>query len=238
MSIEEYYGAFTRITGQLCSMVPKSSVGCKSCVAKEEYEHRTLVFQFVMGLKQDFENIRTQLLSRTIPPTLPEALASLITEETRLRSLATTSTPSLHSVLAFPQRPSASRAAPSGAFCSHCKRTGHRPDNCFQLHPELLDEYRARRDLQRHAATKSQSRSLRPSTATVTEPPAMSASVSALTQSASTSAHPWVLDSGASFHVTSDRSQLVSCQPAQDGASIQTADGSSEQEDHWNWPSP
>ena len=102
MSIEEYYGAFTRITGQLCSMVPKSSVGCKSCVAKEEYEHRTLVFQFVMGLIQDFEYIRTQLLSRTIPPTLPVALASLITEETRLRSLATTSTPSLHSVLAFP----------------------------------------------------------------------------------------------------------------------------------------
>uniref|UniRef100_A0A8R7R8I2 Retrotransposon gag domain-containing protein n=1 Tax=Triticum urartu TaxID=4572 RepID=A0A8R7R8I2_TRIUA len=215
MSIEE---AFTRITGQLCSMVPKSSVGCKSCVAKEEYEHRTLVFQFVMGLKQNFENIRLV--------------------QTRLHSLATTSTPSLHSVLAFPQRPSASRAAPSGAFCSHCKRTGHRPDNCFQLHPELLDEYRARRDLQRRAATKSQSRSLRPSTAAVTEPPAMSASVSALTQSASTSAHPWVLDSGASFHVTSDRSQLLSCQPAQDGASVQTADGSSEQEDHWNWPLP
>ena len=49
--------------------------------------------------------------------------------------------------------------------------------------------------------------------------------MSALTQSASTSAHPWVLDSRASFHVTSDRSQLVSCQPAQDGASVQTADG-------------
>jgi hypothetical protein len=34
MSIEEYYYAFTRITGQLGSMVPKSSLGCESCSAK------------------------------------------------------------------------------------------------------------------------------------------------------------------------------------------------------------
>jgi hypothetical protein len=34
-----------------------------------------------------------------------------------------------------------------------------------------------------------------------------------------------VLDSGASFHVTSDQSQLVACKPVTDGTSIQTADG-------------
>jgi hypothetical protein len=55
----------------------------------------------------------------------------------------------------------------------------------------------------------------------------MSASVSAASQSASRVTQPWVLDSGASFHVTSDRSQLVSCQPVKDGASVHTADGTS-----------
>ena len=34
----------------------------------------------------------------------------------------------------------------------------------------------------------------------------------------------WVLDSGASFHVTSDSSQLVDCKTIHDGASVQTAD--------------
>ena len=34
-----------------------------------------------------------------------------------------------------------------------------------------------------------------------------------------------MLDCGASFHVTSDQSQLVACKPVPDGASIQTADG-------------
>jgi hypothetical protein len=47
--------------------------------------------------------------------------------------------------------------------------------------------------------------------------PGMSASAAA-SPSASRVTQPWVLDSGASFHVTSDRSQLVSCQPVKDGA--------------------
>jgi len=37
----------------------------------------------------------------------------------------------------------------------------------------------------------------------------------------------WVLDSSASFHVTSDKPQLVNCQAVHNGASVQTADGTS-----------
>jgi hypothetical protein len=37
----------------------------------------------------------------------------------------------------------------------------------------------------------------------------------------------WVLDSEASFNVSSDQSQLLACKPIADGASIQTADGTS-----------
>ena len=36
---------------------------------------------------------------------------------------------------------------------------------------------------------------------------------------------PWVLDSGASFHVTSDSSCLTSCRPVADDACVHTADG-------------
>ena len=43
----------------------------------------------------------------------------------------------------------------------------------------------------------------------------------------STPSTSWVLDSGASFHVTSDHSHLVACKPVTDGASIQIDDGTS-----------
>jgi hypothetical protein len=49
----------------------------------------------------------------------------------------------------------------------------------------------------------------------------------AATSSAIAPSSSWVLDSGASFHVTSDSSCLVACKPVTDGASVQTADGTS-----------
>lgn len=258
MSIEDYYGAFTRITSQLMSMTPKSRSGCDACVAKENYEAQSFMFQFVMRLRQDFENNRTQLLGRPTPPSLDEALASLIAEETRLRSLASSSTAHVtHSgVLAAPR--GSFRGSSSGNFCSqckkpghttdscfslnvcsHCKKSGHAADSCFSLHPELLAEYHKKFPVQQQQQQRRPS-TRRPSASVISEPqhPAMSASLSAVSQSGSRTTQPWVLDSGASFHVTSDRSQLVSCQPVKDGASVHTADGPSEQEDHWNWPSP
>ena len=162
MSIEDYHGAFTRITSQLMSMTPKSRFGCEACVAKENHEAESFMFQFVMRLRQDFENNRTQLLGRTTSPTLDEALASLIAEETRLRSLGSSSilgSTTHSSVLAAPR--ASFRGSSSGNVCPHCKKTGHTADNCFSLmtcshckksghtddscfalHPELLADYR------------------------------------------------------------------------------------------------
>ena len=37
----------------------------------------------------------------------------------------------------------------------------------------------------------------------------------------------WILDSGASFHVTSDKFKLAACKPVTNATSIQTADGTS-----------
>src|SRR6266542_511211 len=51
MSVEEFYGLFTRITRQLASMVPKSSPGCTSCAAKEKHDEQMLMLCFVMGLR-------------------------------------------------------------------------------------------------------------------------------------------------------------------------------------------
>jgi hypothetical protein len=82
----------------------------------------------------------------------------------------------------------------------------------------MLAEYRKKFPVQQHQCYPP---TKRPSASVISEPqqPATSSSVSAASQFASRITQPWVLDLGASFHVTSDRSQLVSCQPMK-GASV------------------
>lgn len=91
MSVEEYYAAFTRLSSQLDSMVPKPNSTCKDCVARDKYEQQNMIFQFVMGLRSEFEPIRAQLLGRATLPTMTEALSAVSAEETRLRTLADSS---------------------------------------------------------------------------------------------------------------------------------------------------
>src|SRR6266540_6690266 len=198
MSIEEFYGLFTRTTRQLASMVPKSSPGCIYCTAKEKHDEQMLMFCFVMGLRQEFELCRSQLLGCVPLPTLDEALGAVIADETRLRSLAVShTTPLTHSgVLASQQRGNIRGSSPSsGVICSHCKKSGHTVDQCFALHPELLIEFRKRNPGHQQQYCVPARRS---STAAVTESDssAKCASVSAASQSTSGNTPTWYLDSG------------------------------------------
>lgn len=137
-----------------------------------------------MGLRQEFEYSRTQLLGCPTLPTLDDALARLIAEETRLHSLvAPTASMNHTSVLASQHRGSSS----GDVVCSYCKKSRHTSDRCFALHPEMLAEYRKRFPLQqRRGSTR------RYSTTAVLEsgPSAKSASVSAISQSTSGAVQP------------------------------------------------
>ena len=47
-----------------------------------------MMYQFVMGLRSEYEPVRAQLLNRSPTPSLSEVLSSLTAEEARLRSLS------------------------------------------------------------------------------------------------------------------------------------------------------
>ncbi|PUZ66410.1 hypothetical protein GQ55_3G306000 [Panicum hallii var. hallii] len=216
MSIEEYYTAFDRLMGPFLSMVPQCDNGCSGCCAKKiKFIEKFLIYQFCHGLKSAFEPIRKQLLNAPTTPSIADVLSALIAEETRLSSQSP-SVPVHHSVLAASQKNSSSEP------CEHCKKTTHRSANCFARYPEKLADFHARRAARGRGTT---------STPRGFVSVAASSPVSAPSSS-------WVLDSGASFHVTSDQSQLVAHKPVTDGASVQTADGSSKWDSDWDWPSP
>ncbi|XP_008675498.1 uncharacterized protein [Zea mays] len=132
---------------------------------------------------------------------MAKALSDLLAEETRLNYLSSTGS-NTHNVLAAAQKP-------KSVFkpCDHYGKTNHRSELCFVKFPEKLTDFRARR------AARGPGPSTRGSVAV------------AATLSACTSESARILDSGASFHVTSDQSKLASTTPVTDGASVQTADG-------------
>jgi hypothetical protein len=162
---------------------------------------------------------------------MAEALSAVLAEETRLRTMAAVSPVPQHSILATPQN-----IMMDGSFvsrekskekpkCKHCGGKTHTEERCFQKYPHLLKEFKAKR-----AASQKGTTTVSPS-ATLVAPQSstpvgayMSGGSSA--SSVSGTSIPWVLDSGASFHITPDKSQLVLCHPLPNNRHVQTVDGS------------
>jgi hypothetical protein len=98
MSIDDYYYAYDRLMGSLTSMVPECTAD--DCPAHKFIE-KFLTYRFVMGVKPEFDSIRTRLLHNASNLTMDQALAELLAEETRLKSLSSFSSMTVsHSVLA------------------------------------------------------------------------------------------------------------------------------------------
>ncbi|CAN6209409.1 unnamed protein product [Urochloa humidicola] len=157
-------------------MILKPSTVCTACnpawTAREKHDQQDTMFDFVMGLRSDFEPIRVQLLGRPTLPTLSETLSALMAEETRLKTLAANSMVSQqHSVLAVPPlsievdvaAAASSKKAPQKTPCSHCGRTNHPDSRCFKKYPHLLTEMRAKRVASRRGSQAAPSSTPEPS---------------------------------------------------------------------------
>jgi hypothetical protein len=98
-----------------------------------------------MGLRTDFEAIRTKLLHRSTSLTMTEALYDLLAEETHLSSMYVPHTPLSHNVLAASHK----YDGKGGYF-----EPTHRSDQCFLKYPEKLAEFRSRRTNQGRGPSK------------------------------------------------------------------------------------
>ncbi|KAK3139357.1 hypothetical protein QOZ80_5AG0382030 [Eleusine coracana subsp. coracana] len=122
-------------------MVPQCSAS--ECTTYK-FIDQFLTYRFVMGVRPELESIRTRLLHDSSSLTMAKALSDLITEETRLDSLADNH--SSHNVLAATHKGGPSREGSSPERqCKHCKKNTHQSDQCFTKFPQKLAEFRARR---------------------------------------------------------------------------------------------
>ncbi|GFS45672.1 alpha/beta-Hydrolases superfamily protein [Actinidia rufa] len=113
-----------------------------------------------MGLKPEFEALRTQIVNTTPMSSIFEAFAMLDGDERRHRLLqfppppATESTiPDQMALAAFGSRFSGSRSSSGRAPCSFCGGVTNGRDRCFKFHPELRETFKRNKEKNKASRT-------------------------------------------------------------------------------------
>nr|XP_004492288.1 uncharacterized protein LOC101512800 [Cicer arietinum] len=82
-------------------------------------------------------------------------------------------------------------------WCDHCQRTGHTKDTCWKIHGKPADWKPSKSTMDRESRGNHVS-----------------------------TKEPWIVDPGASEHMTGDKSLFHHCNPCYDGLSVKIVDGS------------
>ncbi|GFZ13690.1 Rho GTPase activating protein with PAK-box/P21-Rho-binding domain-containing protein [Actinidia rufa] len=142
LSVADYFGYPQNRWEELTQYEPLSDFPSDGVVESKRLDRRH-TYQFLMGLKPEFEALRTQILNTSPLPSLYEAFATVDGDERRRKLLPSISLPETTSTVldqtAF--------VVPIGTrpYCQHCHKPGHLIDRCFILHPELKPQFNQNR---------------------------------------------------------------------------------------------
>ncbi|XP_010419216.1 PREDICTED: uncharacterized protein LOC104704906 [Camelina sativa] len=137
MSLSEYYTKKVTLWERLaCTKNLMENGGCRcSQVMKllDDYE-TTRITQFLMGLNDDFTNIRGQILNMKPRPSLSDMYNMLESDESQRQRISTKPNPS-----AFQVKAQVNAYQPKGfqkpqTTCAHCGLNGHTIDVCYKIH--------------------------------------------------------------------------------------------------------
>jgi len=128
--IQEYYSGFQNLWAEFSDIVC-SSVSKESLPAVLEVHETSKRDQFLMKLRSEFENVRSNMMSRDSAPTLDTCFAELLREEQRLFSQANLAQDILSTPqVAFAAQGRGSSRNMSQVKCFSCNTYGHIVANC------------------------------------------------------------------------------------------------------------
>uniref|UniRef100_A0A251V8P5 Putative gag-polypeptide of LTR copia-type n=1 Tax=Helianthus annuus TaxID=4232 RepID=A0A251V8P5_HELAN len=137
-SVAEYYNKLTTMWKQFDAMVQLPSCSCQA--AKDYNDFTTLIklMQFLMGLDDVYQPVRTNLLTREPFPSVKAAFALISREEShRLTSSGSKGQSVSYVARSNPSNQNTSRRnfkGPNSSLkCTHCNMIGHTVDRCFEI---------------------------------------------------------------------------------------------------------
>ncbi|GFZ21988.1 glycine-rich protein 5 [Actinidia rufa] len=138
LSVADYFGYLQTRWEELAQYEPLSDFPSDGAVESKRLDRRH-TYQFLMGLKSEFEALRTQILNTSPLPSLYEAFAIVDGDERRRRLLPSPSLPESSPIV--PDQRAFAATSGSHLYCQHCHKTGHLIHRCWALHPELKQQF-------------------------------------------------------------------------------------------------
>uniref|UniRef100_A0A2N9IER4 Reverse transcriptase Ty1/copia-type domain-containing protein n=1 Tax=Fagus sylvatica TaxID=28930 RepID=A0A2N9IER4_FAGSY len=141
LTVVDYFGYLQSRWEELAQYEPLSDFPAEAASIVVTRLGRQHTYQFLLGLKPEFEALRTQILNTSPMPSLYEAYATIDSDERRRRlgppiSTTVSASPVIAEQMAFAAN-SGTRSPNWRPICHHCGVVGHLKARCFKLHPEL-----------------------------------------------------------------------------------------------------
>ena len=130
-----FFGELRQLQDELLSSCPLPVCTCSDAAAYSRLQETELLHQFFLGLDaKKFGTLVSGLLMQDPLPSLNVAYAKIISDERKQLVFEANDTRSDAVGFSVVSRPSPPVGGDETRLCSHCGRTGHVKDRCFQFH--------------------------------------------------------------------------------------------------------
>ncbi|KAA0042054.1 myosin-9 isoform X2 [Cucumis melo var. makuwa] len=214
------YGTTDRQASTICSH-NKRFVGYNSDPLLETTECLSVIYTAKTGLNPKFDNVCGCILGQKPLPSLMEVCFEVRLEEDRTNPMGVLTTPTIDSA-AFSARSSNHDSDKNNGksipVCEHCKKQWHTKDQCWKLHGRPPGGKKRSSNEKQNSGRAYISETTPASTSQSTDPTASQTktpTLGAIAQSGMPQSlglisvdrkNPWILDSGATDHLTADGS--------------------------------
>ncbi|XP_076950389.1 uncharacterized protein LOC143623340 [Bidens hawaiensis] len=134
-SVSEYYHKLTTMWKQFDAMLQLPSCSCQASKSFNDFNTLIKLMQFLIGLDDVYQPVRTNLLTREPLPTVKTAFSIISREESHRSANGSSKTQTQKNVgfVAKANQKGIYRGPNPNLKCSHCNKIGHTLERCFEI---------------------------------------------------------------------------------------------------------